>query len=388
MKTKVFLTGATGVMGMAGLDELTRYPERYEITVLARESKKNQKKLKPYKTKGVRVVWGDLLDEKSIRIGVEKADIVLHVGGMVSPLADHYPEKTLKVNIGSMELIAHIAKEMETKDPDRTVKVVYIGSVAQYGSKLPPNHWGNAKDKQQPAKFDAYAESKILAEKALVKARLKKWVSIRQTSILHSGLLKNASNPVAFHTPLNGVLEWITTEDSGRLLERLCREDVPDTFWCRCYNAGGGEPFRLTNLEFERGILEAMGCPAPEKIFEPNWFCTDNFHGMWFEDSDELDNILHFRRKDTYADALSRMKKSLPFYYKLAPIVPAVIIKMYMKSVAQKEGLGPVSWIRNNDEQRIKVSWGSKNEYLRIPDWNHFEEIKLEKTTPKVTKKY
>lgn len=385
-KTKVFLTGATGVMGSAGLKELSRFPEKYEITVLARDSKKNHKKLKPFINKGIKVVWGDLLDPKTLKLGIENADIVLHVGGMVSPLAEHFPEKTLKVNVGSMHEIARIVKEIEEKHPDRVIKVVYIGSVSQYGSKLPPNHWGKVGDPLIAAKFDAYAESKILAENELINSNLKKWVSIRQTAILHAGLLKKINDPVTFHVPLNGAIEWITTEDSGRLLERVCREEVPDSFWCNCYNAGGGASFRLTNLEFERGILKVLNCPPPEKIFEPKWFATRNFHGIWFEDSDYLDSILHFRGKDSFEQALERMKDSLPFYYKLAPLAPAFLIKKIMKRVASKSDLGPLYWIKNNNEERIRAAWGSKEEYSQIPDWSEIIDVKLPKTTPSIRK--
>ena len=382
-KTKVFLTGATGVMGGAGLKELVKYPEQYETTVLARDSKKNRKKLLEFEKEGVKVIWGDLLDEECLRKGIENSDIILHVGGMVSPMADHYPEKTLKVNVGSMKLIAGIVKEIESNDPGRTIKVVYIGSVAEYGSKMPPNHWGSVNDPLTPAKFDAYAESKVKAEKVLRESGVKKWVAIRQTAILHSGLLKNARNPVAFHTPLHGVLEWITTEDSGRLLERVCRQDVPEDFWGKAYNLGGGEPFRLTNLEFERGILKALGCPPPEKVFEPNWFATDNFHGMWFEDSDDLDRILHFREKDTFEAALKRLKKELPGYFRLTPLAPSFLIKMMMKKVASHPELGTLTWIKNNNEERIKVTWGSREAYSNIPGWNELEELHLEKATPR-----
>ena len=387
IKTRIFLTGATGVMGMAGLKEFIKYPGRYDISVLARNSKINRKKLKPFENKGIKIIWGDLLDEKSLRRGIENCDIILHVGGMVSPLADLYPEKTMKVNLGSMQLITKIIKELEDKDKDREIKMVFIGSVSQYGSKLPPNHWGSATDTQNPAIMDSYAESKVLSEKTMKEAGLKKWVSIRQTGILHSGLLKNATNPVAFHTPINGVLEWITTEDSGRLLERICRKEVPDDFWGKCYNAGGGEPFRLTNYEFEKGILQAMGCPAPEKIFEPKWFATRNFHGMWFDDSDDLDEILHFREKDDFLKALERMKKELPGYFKLAPLAPAFIIKWFMKRVASKPGLGPLSWIKENDEEKIKVFWGGREEYEKITDWKKLKKINLPKATPKRVRK-
>ena len=46
---KIFLTGATGVIGSKGLKELTGIPNQYEVTVLARESKKNRKTLKDWK---------------------------------------------------------------------------------------------------------------------------------------------------------------------------------------------------------------------------------------------------------------------------------------------------------------------------------------------------
>lgn len=381
-KIKVFMTGATGVMGTAGLRELLTYPDDYDITVLARPSKRNKKKLKDYEAKGVKVVWGDLLEKESLRKGIEKADIVLHVGGMVSPAAEHFPEKTLKVNLESSRLIASIIKEIETAQPERTIKMVYIGSVSQYGSKMPPNHWGKAGDKLVCAKFDAYALSKILAERAMVEMGLKKWVSLRQTAILHAGLLMKANDPVTFHVPLNGAIEWISVEDSGRLLERVCRENIPEDFWNKFYNVGGGETFRKTNLEFEREILKAMGCPAPEKVFEPNWFATDNFHGIWFADSDLLDNILHYREKDTFEDALKRLKKEIPFYFKLVPIVPAFLIKLFMKKVAQTQGLGTLSWIKNGEEGRIKAAWGSIDNYRQISGWKNFEELHPVKKCP------
>ena len=375
---KIFLTGATGVMGSSGLKELTRYPERYEITVLARDSKKNRKQLASFIKKGVRVIWGDLLDPESIGRGVADADIVLHVGGMVSPAADWHPEKTIDTNVGSMRNI--IAAALPRKEE---VRIVYVGSVSQYGSRQAPNHWGECGDPLQATPFDAYAYSKTESERLLMESNLRWWVSLRQTGILHSGLLNKASDPISFHVPLNGVLEWVTAEDSGRLLERVCRDSVPDSFWNKCYNIGGGAGYRLTNYEFETAILKAMGCPRPEKIFDTNWFATDNFHGMWFSDSDYLEELLHFRSGIGIEEYFKLMKKELPWYFSLAPLAPAFAIKAFMKKVATTPKLGPLWWIKNDVTPRINSAWGSRKNWESLPDWDSIDISRPSDSNPR-----
>ena len=84
MKTTVFLTGATGTMGWAGMQEILKYPEQYHLRILARPSAKNKEKLAPYADR-VEIIWGDLTRYEDVLRGVTGADIALHVGGMVSP---------------------------------------------------------------------------------------------------------------------------------------------------------------------------------------------------------------------------------------------------------------------------------------------------------------
>lgn len=380
---KIFLTGATGVMGSKGLKELTAVPGQYEVTVLARDSKKNRQKLSPFINKGVKVIWGDLLDKEAVSKGVSDADIVLHVGGLVSPSADWFPEKTIKTNVGAMRNIIEAALPRKDK-----VKVVYIGSVSQYGNRSIPDHWGQCGDPLTPAFFDAYAYSKTEAERMLVDSDLSWWVSLRQTGILHSGLLMNASDPIAFHVPIRGVLEWVTADDSGRLLERVCRDEVPDSFWNKCYNIGGGAQYRMTNYEFECELLKGMGCPTPEKIFNANWFATDNFHGFWFSDSDELEDILYFRSGVTPKEYFKQMKHELPWYFSLAPIAPAFALKLFMGRVARTPRLGPMWWIDNDIKDRIDVSWGGREAWEAIPDWKCIDLSRPSDINPGVRKEH
>ncbi len=380
MKKTVFLTGATGTMGWQGLQELLKYPELYDVVILARKSSKNEKLLNPI-SHNIKIVWGDLMNYDDVLKGVNGADIVLHLGGMVSPAADYYPEKTLKVNVTSSQNVVNAI--LEQPHPEK-VKAVYVGSVAQTSDRPIPVHWGRTGDPIYPSEFDYYGVSKIIAERIFVESGLKFWVSLRQTGILYPGLLKKF-DPIMFHVPINGVLEWATVEDSGRLIECLCRDDVPDSFWNHFYNISSGPQYRMTNFEFEKYLLKAANCPPPQKIFEPNWFVLKNFHGQYFLDSDKLENIFHFRANIPVEEYFLQMSKKLPWFYKLAKIVPPFILKLVLKRLANKKNYGTQYWIKNRVVEKIKPYYGSIEKYQKIPKWNEFdfiEPLKYEDAVP------
>jgi nucleoside-diphosphate-sugar epimerase len=355
-------------MGHAGLVELSKRLDRFNITLLARPSKINKEKLAAYEAMaGIRIVWGDLTNYQDVLNGVMGADYVLHVGGMVSPAADYFPKKTLKVNTTAAQYIVDAVKAQPNSD---RIKVVYIGSVAQTGHRNAPVHWGRTGDPINISVYDHYAISKTIAERIFVESGIKHWACLRQTGILCPELLFKGSDPITFHVPLDGVLEWATAEDSGRLLANVCEEEVPDEFWNRFYNISSGPSFRLTNYEFECKLLKAIGCPAPEKIFEPNWFAIRNFHGQWYTDSDLLEGYLHFRSNQTCDDYFKWMASQVPWYFHLAKIVPPIFIKLGMGAIAKKPGLGTRNWIKNRHQDRISAYFGSYEDWQAIPGWD------------------
>lgn len=377
MKT-VFLTGATGTMGGAGLQELLRYPDQYKVRVLARPSQKNKAKLAVYTDK-IEVVWGDLTKYEDVLKGVTGSDVVLHVGGMVSPQADYRPTQTRKTNLTAAK---NIRDAVLAQPFDKQPKVVYIGSVAQMGDRREPLHWGRTGDPICVSAYDHYGITKAIAERIITNSPIKRWVSLRQSGILYPAILKNY-DPIMFHVPIRGVLEWATVEDSGRLLERCCRDNVPEEFWKHYYNIGSGKEYRLSNYEFECLLLNAIGCPKPEKIFESNWFTTRNFHGMWYLDGDVLENYMHFRANVPVKEYFKQMAKSdtLPGSLKfavrsklvyLSHLVPH-IVKLAMKAMAMSKEHGTQWWIKNNKEQRIHAYYGSLEAYKAIRPWNEMD---------------
>lgn len=117
-----------------------------------------------------------------------------------------------------------------------------------------------------------------------------------------------------------------------------------------------------------------------KKFFKPNYNISRNFHGVWFTDSDELENFLHFRT-ETAEDFWKRMGKKY-WYFKLGAIVPAPIISSLVIKRLFKSTNAPMYWLKHGKEGRVKAFFGGRDAYNAIPknwkDYNLLCENKLE----------
>jgi nucleoside-diphosphate-sugar epimerase len=362
-KKQILLTGASGNMGQHTLDELLERANRFNITTLVLPTPTDKKIMEPYQKRGVKVVWGDLTCYDDVLKAVNGADYVLHVGGLVSPLADTVPELTMKVNVGGAENIVRAIRAQS--DPDR-IKLVYIGTVAQYGNRPVPIHWGRVGDPIKLSTFDTYALSKTIAERTVIESGLRYWVSLRQTGIARMAATEPI-DPITFHTTLDGVLEWITPKDSGRLLANICEDGVPEEFWGNIYNIGGGEPNRLTNLELFEKMLGAAGIKDFEEVLEPNWFALRNFHGQWFSDSDRLEAIVPYRQQ-TFDEYLEEQISRVPWYVKLGGALPNLVRRRFEK--VARGPRGTLDWLTMGDLAHIKAYFGSFQLWQGIKGWD------------------
>lgn len=376
-KKTVFLTGASGHMGHEGFKQLLKKRDNFDIVALVLPTEKDKKIMAVYENEpGVKIIWGDLTNYTDVLKCVEGSDFVLHVGGLVSPAADYAPTLYTKINLGAIRNIIKSIKAQQNKDE---IKLVYIGTIAETGDRNSPIHWGRTGDPIKISIYDNYAITKAIAEREVMDSGLKYWTSLRQTGVLHDELLSGL-DPIMFHEPVEGVFEWTTAEDSGRLLANVCEENVPEEFWRRVYNIGGGEKYRTVNYDFMLKAFEAIGIKDFRKTVDLNWFATRNFHGQWYEDSDILENYLHFR-SGSVDDFIAKLKENASLSMKLAKFTPAFIIKeLVMKPVANKE-LGTMYWIKNDVKDRITSFFGSKEAWNKIPTWSQYK-IKRPSTTP------
>jgi len=358
----IFLTGASGNMGQHILDELFQRLDRFQVRALSLDTPRDRAILAPYQKKGLSVLWGDLTCYSDVLAGVEGADIVLHVGGLVSPYADTQPELTMKTNIGAAKNIVRAVKAQP--NPDR-IKLVYIGTVAQYGNRPVPIHWGRVGDPLKLSTYDSYALSKTIAERIIVESGLKNWLSLRQTGIARMAAAEPI-DPITFHTTLDGVLEWITPRDSGRLLANLCEEDVPEEIWGNIYNIGGGAPNRLTNLELFEKMLGATGVADFREVLDPRWFALKNFHGQWFSDSDALEALVPYRHQ-TFDEYLEEQSRSVPWFIRLGSALPR-LVRGKFEAVARGPR-GTLSWLAQGDLAHITAYFGSLMRMKQIGGW-------------------
>lgn len=370
-------------MGGEAFKELLRRRDKYDIVLLLRPSTKNKRAFKRYEgQEGLRIVWGDLRNPVDVLEAVNGADHVLHPGAFISPAADYNPPRCRRINLGGTEnIIAAIKKQPNNGD---NVRLVYIGSVAEYGDRLPPVQWIKVGDPLKPSVGDFYATTKIAAERAVIESGLKYWASMRQTFIAIPNVY-SLMDPIMFHQPPNTHIELITSADAGYGLVQTL--ECPDEFYGRVYNMGGGPSCRFIYSDYLERFFKIFGLGDYRKIMPRNWFGIRNFHCGWYEDSWVLNKYLgHWRH--SYEDQVKQVEDTIPLYLKLgSSIAPTFVVKAFMKRLAD-----PLHWIENNDEEKIKAFFGSREAWGNIPGWDDYvvedESKELETKEDAQTKEY
>ncbi len=372
-RQRVFLTGATGGMGTAGMRELLKDAATQDLVILARPSERNRGTLAELADRsGVVIQWGDLTDYDDVLRCVRGADVVLHVAALVSPEADYHPRRAMEVNYGStMNILTAIAECGQTE----TTRLVYIGTVAETGDRMPPIHWGRVGDPIKPSIYDYYAVSKVASERAVIESGLRRWVSLRQTGII-STKMAQIDDAIIFHNCLDNVLEYVSDRDSGGLLRNVCRP-LPDAFWNHVYNIGGGGSCRTSTWTMYRTLFGALGLKDLETCLDSRWFATRNFHGQYYLDSDKLEGYLHFRHDslqyfyDAYLANLGVSVRIMRGVCRLPlgeRIVGGAMKRSFLRTARTQHGT--IRFVEQGMDDHIAACWGSRQAFDALPPLN------------------
>lgn len=377
MRPVVFMTGAGGGMGYESFKAmLPDVGTLYDLVILVRDGDKNRQYFERYVgKKGFTLVFGDLLNKEDVEYCVSRSDLCLHIAAFVSPEADYHPKRAMENNYGSTRNIIEAIKAQGRED---SYKFVYIGTVAETGDRMPPIHWGRVGDPIKPSMFDYYAVSKVAAERYVIEAGLKYWVSLRQTGIIGPAMAK-IRDAIQFHNCLDNVLEYVSDRDSGRAMRNLCAFDaegsLDGSFWGHIYNIGGGETCRVSTYDMYKLMYGELGFKSLDEVIDPGYYATRNFHGQYYLDSDKLENYLHFRKDsmqyfyDAYLKELGAAKGAGKVVTKLpgGEKLMGGAIKSTFKALLDSEH-GTKHWLDNNMEDHIEAYWGGRAAWEAIPE--------------------
>ncbi len=370
--TTIALTGVTGAMGGEVLYSLLHSERNYYVRCLVYEKEKKipsfvKKQFKQFPDR-VFILKGDISRAEDCKKLLEGADYCIHCAAIIPPKSDHDPDGAYLSNFVGTKNIVDAIKEGGARIP-----LVHIATVALYGHRGYPHVWGRVGDPIISSDYDKYSLYKLKAERYVLESGIK-FVSLRQTAIAHKYLFKNnLKDGLMFHTAWNAPLEWVTDVDSGILCKNLIEADEDGrlkNFWRKIYNIGGGASCRVTGFESIDGGFKIFGIKT-KKVFKPDFNVARNFHGVWFYDSDILDNILHFRTQ-TFDDFWKNIGSSHRIF-KLARIVPSPLISKFAIKRLFKSTNSPCYWVENNKEGRIKAFFKSRDDYEKIGgDWENY----------------
>ena len=377
---KVALTGSTGHMGIQTLKEFLKIKEIDTIKVLLRDGSKKNKMIKRLAKKfegKIEIIYGNIANIEDVRALVLGTSYLFNLAALIPPSSDKKPNLSFLTNEIGTKNVAKVCEE----NPD--IKLVEITSVALYGSRNIKHPFTRIGDPLLPSVFDVYAVHKLRGEFCILESNIKNYVIIRQTAMIYLKMLNaNMSDGLMFHTPFNVPLEWVSAEDSGKLMANIIKADLKgklnkDNFWNKIFNLGGGEQNRLSGFETLEGGFKIVGGET-YSFFAPNYNALRNFHGGFFYDGDKLEKLFHYQH-DNIDDYWEKILKKYP-YYSFGKVVPQKIIRKFAIERLFKDSNSPAYWYKHNDIPRLTAFFGSKEQYEQLPkDWAEFHKDDLRK---------
>ncbi len=307
----ILLTGASGTVGFEVLKQLLE-KKCYNISVFDKKTKISVEKLMPYESK-VNLTFGDITKPSDFE-NLTNIDAVIHLAAIIPPLADDYPELAQKVNTqGTQNLI----QQLEKHSPKAFL--IYSSSISVYGDRI-ENPYITVDDPLIPSEGDAYAETKIAAEKSLQESNLD-WTIFRLAAIMGNHKISK----LMFHQPLNTALEICTPRDTARALVNAL--DNQSELSRKFFNLGGGESCRISYEHFLERSFAILG--LGELDFPERAFADKNFHCGFYADGDALENIVHFRQ-DSLEDYFAMETEKVSEFKKRAASIFKKPIKWFL----------------------------------------------------------
>ena len=307
---KILVTGAGGTVGLQVIRFLLS-EGKYEITALELKNRQVYRRLKPFR-KRINIVYGDVNDEAIVDALVKDHDVVIHLAGVLPPLANIREELCDEIDFNGTKTIVDAIKNYNPE-----CYLLYASSTSVYGKQEDYKNINIKTSNDIDEEYDYYSKYKLKCEKYIRS-------SIKNFSILRLAYILGDPGPegLIYNVPLNCDMEVLSAEDAGYAF--VSAIDFKRKLNKKTFNVSGGEKFRTTYKDYLIQIFSSYGLSLK---FLSSWLLAEkNYSGGFYSDGNSLEEILHFRSKnlDVYYNTLFKYR------YKLSRFLPRLFAKPFI----------------------------------------------------------
>lgn len=379
----IAVTGTSGNIGGPTVDALLKLDVEYINVLMHSRGKRTEKFKKAHKRDikngRLRLVYGSLSSVDTCRELIAGANYVVNLAAVIPPLAEFKPLAAVECNEHGADALC-TAIEQASPQP----KLIHFSTIALYAARSDAHPFARTCDPLLVSPYDMYAATKLRGEFRVLESDIAHRVVLRESAVMYDGLLEsNIHDGLMFQTPFNTPLEWVSAEDTARLVAAiiacdaaatdgamLAVDDTPiDGFWNKVYNISGFPDDRVTGFEVYDRLMQMIGAGA-KSLFEAKDNVTRNFHGVWFADSDILDNMFGYRthRLDDYVKLLLKSHR----VYSLGKLVPKRLIKKALFDKLKKCENAPAHWAKTGQTERMIAYYGGADAHEKLGGWDTF----------------
>lgn len=272
---RILVTGGAGSVGRNVVKFLLS-EGKYEITVLDLNNKKSKNNLKKYR-KRVNILYGDIQDKELMGSLVKTHDVIIHLASVMVPLADYsYNLGKLVEYDGTKNIINSIKKN------NPKCHLLYASTTSLYDNSLN----ASVDEKIDESSLTYFSLNKYKTENLIIK-ELDNYTIFRLPLVLNN--ITNES--FVFNVKKNNVIEVTTNYDAAscfvKSIEYLKKLNK------KIFNVGMGKNGTLKYNTILNNILKYNG--ISNRFVLSRLFLEKNYYSPVTIDSDNLENIIHYR---------------------------------------------------------------------------------------------
>jgi UDP-glucose 4-epimerase len=293
---RVLITGGAGRLGISVGKAFIK--GGFQVRVFDLDTPGNRNSVKRLH-KNTETYWGDITRSDSVQKALEGVDAVVHMAGILPPVAYEKPELAFRVNVGGTRIIVEFLKHMGKQIP-----FVFTSSVAAFGP-TPDATTPLCPEECRANPKGAYGETKLQAENIIKESGID-YVILRLTATMYLNFSASDLKRM-FTVPLNNRVEYCHPDDAASAIFNAVKNFNAVKGNTLVISGGAGQ--RMLYRDMISHMLGVMGLPVPPD----RKFTKEPYYLDWY-DTTKSQKLLSFQHRN-FADYIRDYSKNLARQY-------------------------------------------------------------------------